>query len=376
MGSAPRHRRTLAALGVVAAVAVTALAWPAARKGDAGAEELSDPAIAEKARADGKPLADGTADAEEPEQVVAAADRGPVAVLRRRKAEVELDGNGRAVFVRLAPATVVDAALIGAVVGLKSLRGLSLAGTDADSASLGKLAGLRRLESLDLAGTAVEAGGMAHLRKLPALNSLSLAFTSVGDDGLADVAGLRGLRSLNLHGTPVTDEGLAHLRRLTDLTELVLQRTEVTDEGMAHLRGLTRLETLSLVNTAIGSDGLARLRPLGRLKHLGLSGTRVTDDGLAHLRAFPELESLSLVGTAVGNVGLKVFREDLASADPTGLTKLQTLRLSFCRGVDDVGVTNLRGLKSLQSLSLVGTKVTPRAAADLRNRLERCEVRY
>jgi hypothetical protein len=356
MGSASHLRRPLAAIGIASIFIGTALAWQLAAQEEA--PDAPGPAVAEKASGaiDTQPIGAESTDTPEAAPVdavpVAASDRAAVATVRRRKGEVRLDGEGRAVAVRLSADGPLTGELIGAVARLRSLR------------------------ELNLAGTRVDSDGLSHLRGLSRLRSLDLAFTAVGDDGLAAVARLRGLRSLNLHGTPITDAGLKHLRRLAGLTTLVLQRTAITDAGLPSLRGLTRLETLSLVNTAVGPDGLAHLRPLARLRHLGLAGTRITDAGLVHLKSFKNLESLSLSATAIGNVGLKVFREDLAAANPSGLTALQTLRLSFCPAVTDVGLEHLHDLRQLRSLSLRGTGVSPKAAAALENTVPGCDVRY
>ena len=76
--------------------------------------------------------------------------------------------------------------------------------------------------------------------------------------------------------------------------------------------------------------------------------TQATDAALANLKGLETLQKLTLNGTPVTDAGLEHLK---------GLTGLQKLYLVDTK-VTDAGLEHLKGLAGLQVLSLVGTQVT------------------
>jgi hypothetical protein len=116
-----------------------------------------------------------------------------------------------------------------------------------------------------------------------------------------------------LNNCPITDEGLASLEGKHNLRWLELRKTKITDEGLKHLRG-TDLELLDLSLTAIDDAGLANLGDLDfpNLKNLALEQLRnVTDEGISHLAGFKSLEFLSVAGTKVTPTGIRHLKKKL-----------------------------------------------------------------
>jgi hypothetical protein len=112
---------------------------------------------------------------------------------------------------------------------------------------------------------------------------------------------------LMLNNCPITDEGLASLEGKHNLRWLELRQTKITDEGIKHLRG-TDLELLDLSTTKVGDAGLANLGELDlpNLKTLALEQLKgVTDEGILHLSRFKSLEFLSVAGTKVTPTGMR-----------------------------------------------------------------------
>jgi hypothetical protein len=118
---------------------------------------------------------------------------------------------------------------------------------------------------------------------------------------------------LMLNNCPITDEGLVSLEGKHNLRWLELRRTKITDEGLKHLRG-TDLELLDLSTTKIGDAGLANLGDLDlpNLKTLALEQLKnVTDEGISHLARFKSLEFLSVAGTKVTPAGMRHLKKKL-----------------------------------------------------------------
>jgi hypothetical protein len=130
---------------------------------------------------------------------------------------------------------------------------------------------------------------------------------------------LKRIRDINLdmdlmlNNCPVTDDGLAVLEDKQNLRWLELRKTKVTDAGIKHLRG-THLELLDLSTTKIGDDGLANLSELDfpYLETLVLEGLpNVTDKGISQLAGFRSLEFLSVAGTKITRKGAEHLRSKL-----------------------------------------------------------------
>ncbi len=138
---------------------------------------------------------------------------------------------------------------------------------------------------------------------------------------------LKRIRDINLdmdlllNNCPVTDDGLAALEGKQNLRWLELRKTKVTDAGIKHLRGM-HLELLDLSTTKIDDEGLANLSELDfpYLETLVLEGLpNVTDKGISQLAGFKSLEFLTVAGTKVTRKGAEHLRSKLP-----GLTILGT----------------------------------------------------
>ena len=129
--------------------------------------------------------------------------------------------------------------------GLKSLRALSLRGTQVTGAGLKELAGLQSLQSLDLSESQVTDAGLKQLAGLKSLRALDLSHTAVKDAGMKELAVLNSLQELDLQSTRVTDAGLRELAGLESLHTSRLKLTDVTDAGLKQLARLNCLHSCS-----------------------------------------------------------------------------------------------------------------------------------
>jgi hypothetical protein len=137
-------------------------------------------------------------------------------------------------------------------------------------------------------------------------------------------------------GKQITDADLHRIAVISEDLNLVLTSCPITNDGLASLEGKNNVRCLSLSRTAVSDDGIQHLRGMN-LQSLDLSGTKVTDAGLATLAEFdcPRLKEIALENT----------------------------------GVTDVGLTGLGKFKSLEWVSVAGTKVTKDGIRRLRAKL-------
>lgn len=127
--------------------------------------------------------------------------------------------------------------------------------------------------------------------------------------------------------------------------------------GLLRLGHLPALRVLSLQHCQHLSSGfacvLARLPALEELRLSGIPTLR--DESVQWLRACPALRALSI----------SLCREVTTLEPLRGLTRLESLDLGWCGGVDDAALGALRGLTSLRRLVLSRTGVTDAGVAAL-----------
>jgi len=185
-------------------------------------------------------------------------DKNAVAALRRLKAKLEMDDQGRVIKVRRL-STDEGTALLKGLPRLKELyvECIFYVGQSGDG-----------IYSSGGGPIHVTDAGLAHLKELPELESLHLRTFHITDVGLAQLEDLTGLKTLSVAGAPrmgmgrdvrspkVTDAGLVHLKGLAKLEALHLQELKIGGSGLVHLKGLPELSRLSLLGSSI-SPGCA-----------------------------------------------------------------------------------------------------------------------
>lgn len=188
------------------------------------------------------------------------------------------------------------------------------------------------LVSLDLADSDLSDSGIRHLAKFTKLKCLSLFYCNVSDSGLRHLAQLTSLETLNLDSRDIGDEGLHHLRHLKNLKALDIFSGRITDSGCFMISKIKSLESLELCGGMISDLGCAMLASLENLTSLNLSQNEsITDRGAAALSALSNLRTLNLSNTRVTSAAFDHFEK---------FTKLQSLALYGCDGVEDYGSIN------------------------------------
>ncbi len=171
---------------------------------------------------------------------------------------------------------------------------------------------------------------------------------------------------------PDNVEALSVLAEIKGLTELTIGGLIYSADDFKYIGRLRDLETLNLGADLLGEpaveEALANLSNLTKLRTLGLHvlGVR-TEDGLGSLRwiePLTKLEHLKLQG------GLPMEESELVHL--RGMT--ETPQLPNVRDVSDADIKYLEGMKHLESLSLVGTKVTAEGYKRLRKALPHTKI--
>jgi RNA polymerase sigma factor (sigma-70 family) len=279
--------------------------------------------------------------------------------------------------------------IIRNVVGLESLRELSITECGTTDAGAKLLEKLPRLTSLTLRQEGrLTDEALKSIGKLSKLRSLSLD-SYVGTerfgrmrfsaDGVRHLEGLKDLESLHLVGQEVPADALAFPR----LTALSLGHPAVDDAVAAKVGELRELRQLELTYCGIGDAGLERIAGLPELRRFSLSSsdTKVTDAGIGYFRTHEHLERVTLrvTGLTDESLGHLARVETLTGLDLYGsgepgvapgknfgiaglqqlkkLPKLERLRLSNL-DLPGRGYVGLKELKHLRELTFMMTNVT------------------
>lgn len=271
-------------------------------------------------------------------------------------------------FSLLLDGTRVTDAGVARLAESRTLQWLSLDDTSLGDLSLASLAKVPQLTQLWLDGTQITAQGLASLENLK-LQFLGLNRTALGDEAVPALVKLRGLDRLDLQQTRLTDAGLAGLLALPALNTLTLNGTQVSGAGFCRAaeRGhLARsaLKELAISDTRLNDDAMACVGRIPRLENLWARNTQITAKGLRPLAACP-LKKLDLAGATVGDDALEVLAP---------MKSLRILNLDETR-ISDAGIPALKAMGHLESTSLRGTKLSPRALEELRLALPHVRIR-
>ena len=141
------------------------------------------------------------------------------------------------------------------------------------------------------------------------VRELSLEGSQISDAAIAELKQFRRLTSLNLNGTKVTDACLDELCKLTNLWELKIGGTSITRQGRMRILKELVLSRLDVSDLGIDDEELSEL-PYGIFCDSGelfLRNNPITDGGINRLltaSATPSFNRLDLSGTLVTGAGL------------------------------------------------------------------------
>ena len=212
----------------------------------------------------------------------------------------------------------------------------------ADVAALSKVASLEELELPFL----IENELIEPLGTITSLRRLDIRVAATPETNLSGLRGLTSLRQLEVSLLPNEQPVLLDwLTGMSDLQELELSLTS-TDDQAVHLTGLTSLTRLTLPDGLSGTS-VKHLAALKELREVSLpDGLNISKASLEQLGQAP-IESLNL------RPGMA---DDEAVSALKNWTHLRDLTLSA--PITDVGLANIAGLATLESLNLGTSHVT------------------
>jgi Leucine-rich repeat (LRR) protein len=258
----------------------------------------------------------------------------------------------------------------------RSVRELSLNGSDLSDSYLKKICSLLKLRRLDIGDNPrITVKGFYHLVSLENMEVLKLDHTNIPDNGLRFLSTLRKLGNLDInYCKKLSEMSMRYVSTLTNLHSLSLFKGKVSDVSVRFITRLPNLTKLSLEkchNIRMLCQDFSSLR---HLQELNVKGTFITNRALERIARLENLTTLLLDGciqfTDFGFSKLvNLTRLKVLSAHATNITdfglfsiallkRLQKLFIGYNTKIGDMGVSSLRNLTNLDELDLCATVVT------------------
>ena len=207
------------------------------------------------------------------------------------------------------------------------------------------------------------------------LRTLDVGFSRVNDDGFDALASLEHLEELHIGGDKMTGLALPSLRLLPSLKRLDVngsQRTDsgrwglmLTDVNVESIGALTQLESLNIGGAIVSDVGMKALANMVSLKSLDLSRMEITAQGLESVTKMTKLQRLNLWQCA--------RIDDKAAQHLLKMNSLEILDLGDT-AVTDKLLDDLAGMKSLKTLLVGGSKITPARVEQFRKARPDCQI--
>jgi hypothetical protein len=233
---------------------------------------------------------------------------------------------------------------------------------------------------MQLDGTKLTDAGMASVGKIPGLIELTLNETGITSAGFSSLKELKNVRILKFEDTAVDDKAAEVIKDMNKLQILGVTGVKgITDKSIELLQNLPDVHTMELRGTSVSDASVDMLSKLVRTHCYDLAQTKVTDKGMGYLKNYANVQSLAIDGKQGSEAGLqavksgmKYFQEiylygpDINDAwmarSKTTLNGLQEINL-FGAGITDAGLKDLQDVKSLTTLRIAATEVSPGAIA-------------
>lgn len=265
--------------------------------------------------------------------------------------------------------TKVDNEACQKIAQLPSLEILFLNGTAVGDVGVAALSDMKNLKHLELSNCSLSENGFSAIGNLPSLTWLEVRFTNLDNRMLSHVCNARTLKRLGMQGNPIDDYGLAALGKLGELEYLEISETRITGAGLVTAqKGLKSLIHLGMYRCPMDEAGALAVSHFKGLEYLNLGKIPQLDDmhlqkilsGMKNLKFLSLHECSNITGAGLqGLVGNKVIEEII---------------LSGCPLVGDKVANGLKTFKSLKSVTLLSTSITPNAVRDLKLALPELKV--
>ncbi len=272
--------------------------------------------------------------------------------------------------LRLA-STKIDNEACQKIAQVTSLEVLVLNSTQVNDVGVAALSGLQNLKHLELNNCLLTPNGFAAIGQFPSLEFIAIEHTNMTNETLDLVCNAKTLKQFYMSNNSINDYGLAALKKLTALEILAINHTQVTGEGLGFAQkggGLKSLTTLGMYTCPMSANGAKAISQFKSLERLNIGGIGLLNDealaymisGMKKLKYLNLSKCTSLSGQ--GLIGLK------------GNKEIEELHFDQCPGIGDAVIPFLKTLKSLKTVSLNSTAITPNGASQLRAALPDAKV--
>ena len=231
---------------------------------------------------------------------------------------------------------------------------------------LAVLAKWPKLSALSLPNP-IDSETVQHLQACRRLNNLTIGHREVTAAELECLAEWKSLRRLTVIHAKLSNDALQAFAKLETLDELHLEDCGLTDERLQHFSGPAKLKSLALERNEIDGPGLVHLVGLN-LQSLGLEFNNLRDDMLAHLVQLKSLDTLGL------SYCRGVTDRGIRSGVLQSMTHLKQLGLRGTPQVTDASLNDLEKLKHLDHLTIRETKITAEGVERLKRAMPKTVV--
>lgn len=149
-----------------------------------------------------------------------------------------------------------------------------------------------RIRSLDLSHSNLRDGQLPSALYCKTLREVSLVGTNLNDTGLSRFALSADIGLLDLDYTDITTKGLVTLRDLLRLTEVGLCGTRIDNRGVRHLASFPSLQIVDIRETPVSGLGVRSLAVIKQLRLLFVTETPATRSAILALeKTLPNCET-------------------------------------------------------------------------------------
>lgn len=206
-------------------------------------------------------------------------------------------------------------------------------------------------QRLTINGVRFRSGTQNPRRYLRDITALQLTHFEIVESDLAptdleEFSRQSGLRSMKIRKCKLADGSLSRLQNLPRLMHLSLERSTMSPKDEIDFPTLPQLVSLNLSRCNVSEQTLRRISDHPQIRTIDLNSSTVTDEALKHLRRLPQREKIHLGKNWITGIGLVNLEAPV--------TKIYL----YGTNADDVAMTVISGLSSLQSLDLEDTRVT------------------
>ena len=147
------------------------------------------------------------------------------------------------------------------------------------------------------------------------------------------------------------DRALAGVGHFKGLIVLSLDKSDATDAGAVHAAELPQLQKITASRASLTGACFKSFGVLKELVWLRLPGNLLEDKNLPYLAALPKLTHLTISHCGISDAGIKGL---------IGCHKIKYLDAAQNPKITDACIADLLQIKSLQSLNINDTSITPK----------------